>query len=219
MAGRNGGGSRSIPAMAERPSGGRREVRGRPRGDARGSRPAGIAARTRFAPSAGAVGGLAARRRGRLRRNRGGRARRARGRGGGRPGAGRATRRGRSRLVGDTGLEAPWLAIEPVEPVVERALPEALRGDAVTLPLGDISGDEALAARIEAATDVEVRLAGKTSGGAPLRGFAKALGDGWTPAAGIWSGPCPGCSMRGPPRAATGGATRRAVLSWSDARP
>ena len=85
----------------------------------------------------------------------------------------------------------PWLAIEPVEPVVERALPEALRGGSVTLPLGDISGDEALAARIEAAADVEVRLAGKSSGGAPLRGFAKALGDGWTPAAGIWSGPLP----------------------------
>ena len=86
----------------------------------------------------------------------------------------------------------PWLAIEPIAPDDERGLPPALNAaDAVTLPLADIDSDNVLASRIEAATDLAVRLVGPSSGAAPVEGFARALGDGWTPAAGIWTGPLP----------------------------
>ncbi len=86
----------------------------------------------------------------------------------------------------------PWLAIEPIAPDDERGLPPELSAaDAVTLPLADIDSDNVLASRIEAATDLAVRLVGPSSGAAPVEGFARALGDGWTPAAGIWTGPLP----------------------------
>ena len=86
----------------------------------------------------------------------------------------------------------PWLAIEPIAPRDGDGLPQALSApDGVTLPLGDIESDRVLALRIEAATDVPVRLIGPSSGTSPVEGFARALGDGWTPAAGIWTGPLP----------------------------
>ena len=84
----------------------------------------------------------------------------------------------------------PWLAIETIEPRDGEGLPAALSApDGVTLPLADIESDNVLAARIEAATEVEVRLVGPSAGTSPAEGFARALGDGWTPAAGIWTGP------------------------------
>ena len=86
----------------------------------------------------------------------------------------------------------PWLGIEPLPEDISESLPAAfLAGDAVTLPLKDIQDDEGLAARIQAATDLEVRLVGDGAGSGPVDRFARALGDGWTPSAGIWTGPLP----------------------------
>ena len=86
----------------------------------------------------------------------------------------------------------PWLEIELLEEPDGERMPAALTAsDAVTLPLRDIGNDNALAARIEAATEIEVRLVGRSLGGSALDRFGEALGDGWTPAAGIWTGPLP----------------------------
>ena len=63
------------------------------------------------------------------------------------------------------------------------------RADAVTLPLLEIEDDQGLAARIEAATELEVRLVGPSAASGVGKVFARALGDGWTPAGGIWTGP------------------------------
>ncbi len=86
----------------------------------------------------------------------------------------------------------PWLGIEPLSEDKSESLPEALLArDGVTLPLRDIGDDEGLAARIESATDVEVRLVGEAAGSGLVDRFARALGDGWTPSGGIWTGPLP----------------------------
>ena len=86
----------------------------------------------------------------------------------------------------------PWLGIEPISQERSERLPQALlAADGVTLPLKDILDDEGLAARIHAATDVEVLLVGEGGGSGPVDRFARSLGDGWTPAAGIWTGPLP----------------------------
>ncbi len=86
----------------------------------------------------------------------------------------------------------PWLGIEPISNKISGELPGAfLAEDAVTLPLKDVAGDEGLAARIQAATDLEVRLVGEGAGSGPVGRFARALDDGWTPSAGIWTGPLP----------------------------
>lgn len=83
----------------------------------------------------------------------------------------------------------PWLGIEPVEGPREAGLPEKLEGaEAVTLPLSDIESDEVMASRIEAATNLEVRLLGRRTGDKSVR-FARGLSDGWTPAGAIWTGP------------------------------
>lgn len=82
----------------------------------------------------------------------------------------------------------PWLGIERINRQAREQLPTELLSDgAVTLPLGDVRQDSVLAARIEAAAEIGVRLLG--SGGARVRAFADALRDGWTPAGGIWTGP------------------------------
>ena len=80
--------------------------------------------------------------------------------------------------------------MEPVGETAGQPLPANLTAaDAVTLPLADIDNDDALAARIQAATELEVRLLGRSSGVGPAESFARALGDGWMPAAGIFTGP------------------------------
>ena len=82
----------------------------------------------------------------------------------------------------------PWLAIERIERISREKLPVELTGDsAVTLPLSDVGNDAVLAARIEAAAEVGVRLVGPSSGS--VGGFTQSLRDGWTPAGGIWTGP------------------------------
>ena len=82
----------------------------------------------------------------------------------------------------------PWLAMRRVVLEAREGLPDELRGDAaVTLPLSDVREDAVLAARIEAAAEVGVRLVGEGGGG--VGGFARSLRDGWTPAGGIWTGP------------------------------
>ena len=86
--------------------------------------------------------------------------------------------------------ERPWLGIEPVQSDERENLPTELEGaDAVTLPLSDIESDEVLASRIEAAAKLEVRLLGRASGESGGAGFVGGLSDGWTPSAGIWTGP------------------------------
>lgn len=84
--------------------------------------------------------------------------------------------------------ERPWLAMRRLERESREQLSEELRRDeAVTLPLSDVREDSVLAARIEAAAEVGVRLVGR--GGGAVGGFARSLRDGWTPAGGIWTGP------------------------------
>ena len=84
----------------------------------------------------------------------------------------------------------PWLGIEPVQREDREGLPPEFEGaDAVTLPLSDIETDEVLASRIEAAAKLEVRLLGRASRETIGVGFVSKLSDGWTPAAGIWTGP------------------------------
>ncbi len=86
--------------------------------------------------------------------------------------------------------ERPWLGIEPVRSDERENLPAELQGaDAVTLPLSDVESDEVLASRIEAAAKLEVRLLGRASGESGGAGFVGGLSDGWTPSAGIWTGP------------------------------
>ena len=86
--------------------------------------------------------------------------------------------------------ERPWLGIEPVQSDERENLPAELQGaDAVTLPLSDIESDEVLASRIEAAAKLEVRLLGRATGEGGGAGFVGGLSDGWTPSAGIWTGP------------------------------
>ena len=84
-------------------------------------------------------------------------------------------------------VERPYVGLEPVEEDRRGRLPERfLAADAVTLPLAGIGRAGALAARIEAATGLEVRF----TGAAPAaEAFGTAWADGLSPDGGVWTGP------------------------------
>ena len=91
-------------------------------------------------------------------------------------------------------VERPYVGLEPVEEDRRGRLPERFLGaDAVTLPLSELDRAGALAARIEAATGLEVRFTGaapatENGDGSPAP-EASAWADGLSPGGGVWTGP------------------------------
>lgn len=93
-------------------------------------------------------------------------------------------------------VEGPYVGLEPMAPDPRSRLPERWRAaDAVTLPLAGAETAAVLAARIEAATGLEVRLmgaappAGDGDGPPAQAAFGAAFADGLSPGAGVWTGP------------------------------
>ena len=93
-------------------------------------------------------------------------------------------------------VDRPYVGLEPVEEDRRVRLPERfLAADAVTLPPAGIERAGALAARIEAATGLEVRFSGSApvteeGDGAPApEAFGTAWADGLSPGGGVWTGP------------------------------
>jgi len=90
-------------------------------------------------------------------------------------------------------LDRPYVGLEPVAEDRHRSLPEHLRGEnAVTLPLAG-ADEDVLAARIEAATGLEVRLIGAApsveNGAQGPVSLALGSPDGLSPTGGVWTGP------------------------------
>ena len=84
-------------------------------------------------------------------------------------------------------VDLPYVGLAPVEEDRRGTLPERyLTDDAVTLPLAGAEDEAVLAARIEAATGLAVRIVGTApaSGGAAFR-----APDGLSPAGAFWTGP------------------------------
>ena len=93
-------------------------------------------------------------------------------------------------------VDRPYVGLEPVAEDRRGRLPERfLSADAVTLPTAGIDRAGALAARIEAATGLEVRVVGaapaaEKGDGAPApQSFGGAWADGLSPDGGVWTGP------------------------------
>ena len=84
-------------------------------------------------------------------------------------------------------VDLPYVGLAPLEEDRRRTLPERfLTDDAVTLPLAGAEDEAVLAARIEAATGLAVRMVGTApaSGGAAFR-----APDGLSPTGAFWTGP------------------------------
>ena len=84
-------------------------------------------------------------------------------------------------------VDLPYVGLAPVEEDRRGTLPERfLTDDAVTLPLAGAENEAVLAARIEAATGLAVRIVGTApaSGGAAFR-----APDGLSPTGAFWTGP------------------------------
>ena len=93
-------------------------------------------------------------------------------------------------------VERPYVGLEPVEEDRRGRLPARfLAPDAVTLPPAGLERAGALAARIEAATGLEVRFTGaapvmgKGDGAPAPEDFGTAWADGLSPDGGVWTGP------------------------------
>ena len=93
-------------------------------------------------------------------------------------------------------VERPYVGLEPVEEDRRGRLPERfLASDAVTLPPAGVERAGALAARIEAATGLEVRFTGAApvgedgNGSSAPEAFGTAWADGLSPDGGVWTGP------------------------------